>query len=217
MDAGSFVLWTAEISAYIFEDACKVTPDASDLSWQESVGIDTLAQSYSWAYPQVNANTKLPGVALVARRKRYRGSTDDYAFLVAPTMKNPPAQDFFSRHFQKSSAADQALDGFPLNQVVCLEGNARAAYSAIMLLAHNLSTALRLFLMPDAKNCTSSELVRGIITTPAVVSTSGHQDTLYFGVSPEWPARWRDFVSQSIPGAGKRSRQAMTRKSETQT
>lgn len=217
MVAADFVQWTAEISAYVFEDACKVKPDSPALPWKESDGIDTLARSYSWAYPQGEGNENLPGVALVARRKRHGGSADDYAFLVAPTMKNPPAQDFFSRHFQKASAADQVLDGFPLNQVVCLEENARAAYSAIVLLAHNLLTALRLFLMPDAKDCTSIEKLRGIITTPAVLSTSGNRDTLYLGVSPEWPARWRDFVAQSIPGAGKRPRKTTARKSETET
>jgi len=42
-------------------------------------------------------------------------------------------------------------------------------------------------------------MIRGIITTPAVMSSSGRRNTLCMGTTKDWPPGWRDFVDRSMP------------------
>jgi len=216
MDAIGFALWTAEVDDYFVRNDCDFDPDSPKVKWKLPDAGDTLAEGYCLAYPQGTEKHVVPGIVAIARRKRHGGTADCYASLVVSTMLNPPTQALFSRHYDVDLVMDQMLDGLNMNRVVSLEDNARAAYFVFASLANNLLMALRLFLMPHAKHRTMCEIVRGIIMTPAVLSTSGNRNKLYLGVTDEWPPLWRDFVEQSMPGAGRRPRKAMIGKSETE-
>jgi hypothetical protein len=91
------------------------------------------------------------------------------------------------------------LDDLNLNRMVTLGARARTAFFIIASLTYNLLMALRLLLLPHLRSWGVREMIRGIITTPAVMSSSGRRNTLCMGITKDWPPGWRDFVDRSMP------------------
>lgn len=214
VDTAGFALWTAQLDDYTLYRAYNFDKDSQQLKWKEADSNDTLAQHYCMVYAGKDGRNIVPGVAAVARR-REEGDLYRCRFLAVPTRPDISAQTFFARHFFVKLVADQMLDDLSLNRLLSLQGNARVACFVIASLAYNLLTAIRMLLMPQAQAWTTREIIRGIITTPLILSTSGRRDTGYLAVTPDWPAGWRELVESSMLGAGRCPPRGMTGQSET--
>jgi hypothetical protein len=192
------VSWTAQLDEDIVRQACKFERESKDLRWTDGDSSETKAHQYCLVHPVIDRPNILPAVAAVARYREEGTMFYRWRFLAVPEKSDIPAQTLFARHFSVNVVVDQMLDELNLNRMLSLESNARAAYFTIGLLAFNLLTALRLLLIPQAGNWTTREMIRGIITTPATLSSSGRRDTLRLAASSHWAADWRQDMNASL-------------------
>ena len=181
MESAGFASWTAEAKRDHFEDALNIF-NLPEHDWKSMDQKDALTR-YCWKYVGPKFKNELPGLATAARGK----ASSCRFLLMASSTKENDIPGLFARHFSQQRLMDQMLDDLNVHRLILSKDkipsaemdNAQAAYFAIASLAYNLIVALRLIHAPQVPGRTVRETVRGVITTPGMVSTSKNYDTLY--------------------------------------
>ena len=203
VDAAGFAQWSAELASAVVCNEIPINLDSQGLKWKPANADDSQAQQLCMFYPKCPDPEKgerpvVPGSVALGRRKGEGDGSYWHQFLAVPG-GTTSAQEYFTRHYAAIPVAVQILDDLNLNRMVTLGARARTAFFIIASLTYNLLMALRLLLLPHLRRWGAREMIRGIITTPAVMSSSGRRNTLCMGTTKDWPPGWRDFVDRSMP------------------
>jgi hypothetical protein len=181
MESAGFGSWTAEADRNDFEDALDIL-NLPEHDWKAVEQNDTFVRYY-WKYAAPKWKNELPRLAVAARDK-----VGSCCFLIVSPAPAPACiPKLFSGHFSQQRSMDQMLDDLNVNRLILSKdkipsattNNAQAGYLAIASVAYNLIAALRLIHEPQVHGRTFRGTIRGVITTPGMVSTSKNYDTLY--------------------------------------
>ncbi len=180
MESAGFASWTAEAGRDDFESALNIF-NLADQDWKMTDQHDPSVKYY-WKFLNSEWKNELPGLAAAA------GKAGSFRFLLmASKTERTSTPTQFARHFSRQRQMDQMLDDLNVNRLILSKDKipsaamdyAQTAYFAIASLAYNLIVALRLIRAPQVHGWTLREIIRGVITTPAIMSKSANYDTLY--------------------------------------